>query len=111
MDPRDSACIARCLDGHPEEYRFLVERYERVLVSWLTGRLRNRLAAEEVAQEAFVRAWFALGRARTGRPSFPWVLAIAAMAHRKMSTYRRDRRTNEGHHGGRRSSFWLYSWP
>ncbi len=53
MDSRDSECIARCLDGHPEAYRLLVERYQGPLVSWLTGRLRNRLAAEDVAQEAF----------------------------------------------------------
>jgi len=93
MDPRDSECIARCLDGHPEAYRLLVERYQRPLVSWLTARLRNRLAAEDVAQEAFVRAWFALGCFRTRQPFFPWLSGIAVRAGQEMSRAegRRDR--------------------
>ena len=91
MDPRDSECIARCLDGHPEAYRLLVERYQRPLVSWLTARLRNRSAAEEVAQEAFVRAWLALGRFRTRQPFFPWLSGIAARVAREMSRAERRR--------------------
>jgi RNA polymerase sigma factor (sigma-70 family) len=94
MDPRDGDCITRCLDGHPNEYRFLVERYQGVLVSWLTGRLGNRLSAEEAVQEAFVRAWLALGRFRTGEPFFPWIAAIAVRVARETARAerRRDRR-------------------
>ena len=95
MDPRDSECIARCLDGHPEAYRLLVERYQGPLVSWLTARLRNRSAAEDVAQEAFVRAWLALGRFRTGQPFFAWLSGIAVRVAREMS--RAERRRGRHH--------------
>jgi len=94
MDPRDSECIARCLDGDPQAYRFLVERYQAPLVSWLTGRLQNRLAAEDVAQEVFVRAWLALGRFRRREPFFGWILGIAVRVAREVwrAERRRDRR-------------------
>ncbi len=72
-----------------------MERYERVLVSWLTGRLRNRLAAEEAAQEAFVRAWFALGRFRIGGPFFPWLSGIAVRVAQEM--WRAERRRERRH--------------
>ncbi len=90
MGDRDSECIGHCLDGRPEEYRFLVERYQRPLVSWLTGRLGNRTLAEEAAQEAFVRAWFALARFRTGEAFFPWLSGIALQVAQEM--WRADRR-------------------
>ena len=105
MDPRDRECIARCLDGHPEAYRLLVERYQRPLVSWLTARLRSRSAAEDVAQEAFVRAWLALGRFRTGEPFFPWLSGIAVRVAREMSRAerRRERRRRLAREAGPRS--------
>jgi len=94
MDPRDEECIARCLDGRPNDYRFLVERYQGVLVAWLTGRLGNRLAAEEAAQEAFVRAWLGLRRYRTREAFFPWIAGFAVRVARETSRAqrRRDRR-------------------
>ena len=95
MDARDSECIAHCLDGRPEEYRYLVERYQGALVSWLTGRLGNRLMAEEVAEEAFARAWFALARFRTGQAFFPWLSGIAVQVAQEMW---RAKRRREKHH-------------
>ena len=94
MDPRENEWIARCMDGHPEAYRLLVERYQGPLVSWLTGRLGNRLVPEDVAQEAFVRAWLALGRFRTRESFFAWVSGIAVRVAREMwrAERRRDRR-------------------
>ncbi len=95
MDARDSECVGHCLDGRPEEYRFLVERYQRPLVSWLTGRLGNRVKAEEAAQEAFVRAWFALARFRRGQAFFPWLSGIALQVAQEM--WRADRRRDTHH--------------
>ena len=34
--------------------------------------------AEEAAQDAFVKAWRALGRFRAGEPLRPWLLTIVA---------------------------------
>jgi DNA-directed RNA polymerase specialized sigma24 family protein len=60
MRPPDEQCIRSCLDGQPGAFRHLVERYQTPLVRHLCGSLGNRDQAEEAAQEAFVRAYFAL---------------------------------------------------
>jgi len=73
----DRECIEHCLDGHPDAYRHLVGRYQTVLVTYLAGHLGNREWAEEAAQEAFVRAYFALGKLRKPESFFSWLLGIA----------------------------------
>ncbi|NLE60689.1 MAG: hypothetical protein GX616_20275 [Planctomycetes bacterium] len=73
----DRECIEHCLDGHPDAYRHLVGRYQAVLVTYLAGHLGNREWAEEAAQEAFVRAYFALGKLRKPDSFFSWLLGIA----------------------------------
>src|SRR4051812_50102807 len=47
--------------------------------------------AEEAAQDAFVKAWRALGRFREGEPWRPWLLTIVAneARNRRRSTGRR----------------------
>ena len=49
MDDRE--CIARCLNGSPDSFRDLVERYQSPLLSYLAGILGNWDGAEEAAQE------------------------------------------------------------
>ena len=82
-----------CLDGHPEDYRHLVRRYQGVLLSYLTGLLGSRSGAEEAAQETFVRAYFALGRLKKPGSFFSWLLGIAArVAKEHQRAGQRDRR-------------------
>jgi len=73
----DRESINQCLNGHPDEYRRLVERYQAALLSFLVGRLGEREWAEEAAQETFVRAYFALGRLRRAESFFSWLIGIA----------------------------------
>jgi len=58
-------------------YEELVRRYQDIAV-----RTAHVIApdgdAEDAAQEAFVRAWSAIGRFRTGSPFRPWLLRIVA---------------------------------
>ena len=56
----------------------LVRRYEQVAfrVAYLV--LRDAAEAQDAAQEAFVRAYGALGRFRLGEPFRPWLLRIVA---------------------------------
>ena len=93
VNTQDSDWLMRCRAGDLDAYRYLVERYQAPLCSWLTGRLRDPDAAEEVAQEAFVRAWLMLGRFQQGAAFFPWVCGIAAQVAREdwRSRRRRDR--------------------
>jgi RNA polymerase sigma-70 factor (ECF subfamily) len=55
-----------------------VERYRDVAfrTAWLLT--RSSADAEEAAQEAFVKAYFALARFRPGSPFRPWLLRIVA---------------------------------
>ena len=76
----DNDCVAMCLNGRPEAFRHLVVRYEAPLVSYLSGRLHDRLHAEETAEEAFVRAFLSLAALRKRESFFPWLVGIADRA-------------------------------
>lgn len=76
-DRTDKDWVLRCLNGHPEDYRHLVERYQGVLLSYLRGRLDDTSDPEGAAQEAFVRAFFALPKLQKPESFFGWVVGIA----------------------------------
>jgi RNA polymerase sigma-70 factor (ECF subfamily) len=78
MSLSDQKSIKLCLNGHPEEYRQLVLRYEAAVLSFLAGRLGNREGAEEASQETFVRAYFSLRDLKKPDSFFSWILGIAA---------------------------------
>ncbi len=75
--PSDKYYIARCLNGHSDDFRYLVERYQSVLLAHLVGRLGSKDDAEEAAQEAFVRAYFGLSKLKKQASFFSWLLGIA----------------------------------
>ncbi len=77
MGEEDRGDINRCLDGHPEAFGNLVDRYQGFLLAYLTGRAGNREQAEEAAQETFVRAFIALGKLRKPDAFHSWLLGIA----------------------------------
>ncbi len=77
MSESDTYYIERCLDGHPDDFRHIVRRYQAVLLAHLAGKLGNREAAEEAAQESFVRAYFGMEKLREPRKFFSWLLGIA----------------------------------
>lgn len=72
----DRECIARCLNGSPDCFRHLVERYQSPLFSYLVGILGNRDGAEQAAQETFVRAYFSLSKLKKPESFFSWLLGI-----------------------------------
>jgi DNA-directed RNA polymerase specialized sigma24 family protein len=53
MTNSDRYYIERCMDGHPDDYGHLVQRYKSMLVAVLTGKLGNRDMGEEAAQETY----------------------------------------------------------
>jgi len=72
----DTYYVNRCLDGHPDDFRHLVGRYQRVLVAHLVGRLGRLDAAEEAAQETLVRCYFGLSKLKKPGSFFPWMLGV-----------------------------------
>jgi len=77
MTETDQYYVGRCLDGHPDDFRHLVRRYQPVLLAHLAGRLGHRDRAEEAAQETFVRAYFKMDKLRKPESFLSWLLAIA----------------------------------
>jgi RNA polymerase sigma factor (sigma-70 family) len=70
--------IAQARRGDAAAYATLVRRHQDVAfrtAMLITGHAQD---AEDVAQEAFVKAWRALGRFRAGEPLRPWLLTIVA---------------------------------
>jgi len=74
----DEEVVARARAGDAEAFRVLVERYRDRVYGLALRIVRSAPDAEEVAQDAFVRAWLALPRFR-GEASFStWIYRIAA---------------------------------
>jgi RNA polymerase sigma-70 factor (ECF subfamily) len=77
VNQTDEECVKLSLNGHPEAFEPLVGRYWAPILSYLTGRLRDREWAEEAAQEAFVRSFFGLKGLRKPGSFFSWLFGIA----------------------------------
>jgi RNA polymerase sigma-70 factor, ECF subfamily len=75
--PEDDALVQRVLQGDQGAFETLVGRYERLVFRIAGGFLRNRQDVEDVAQDAFVRAFGALSRFRSGASFGPWIAQIA----------------------------------
>lgn len=94
MPETDKYYVKRCLDGHPDDFRYLVRRYQGVLLANLAGKLGNKDHAEEAAQEALVRAYFNMSKLKKLDSFFPWLLGIAdrvAKEHQRKEQIRRQR--------------------
>ena len=93
MTESDTYYIERCLDGHPDDFRYIVRRYQAVLLAHLAGKLGNKDRAEEAAQESLVRAYFNMNKLQKPESFFPWLLGIAdrvAKEHQRKKLIRRQ---------------------
>jgi RNA polymerase sigma-70 factor (ECF subfamily) len=83
----DEALVAAARAGDRSAYSALVERYRDLVFAYACARLRDRDEAEDVAQEAFVRAYVALDRFRMAGCWSAWLMRIVRNlctdAHRK----------------------------
>lgn len=74
----ESELIARARAADPRAYGELVQRYQEVAFRTAYLVAGDAAEAEDAAQEAFVKAYYALDRFRTGEPFRPWLLQIVA---------------------------------
>ena len=95
MGITDKFYIERCLDGHPDDFRYLVRRYQAVLLAHLAGKLGNKDRAEEAAQETLVRAYFGLGKLKKPDSYFSWLLGIATRVAKEQQRQEQRRRQQE----------------
>ncbi len=73
----DADAVARSRDGDLDAYAVLVARYtlRAHRAAWLLGAGED---ADDVVQEAFVKAFRGLPKFRAGEPFAPWLLSIVA---------------------------------
>ena len=94
MTETDKYYIERCLDGHPDDFRHLVRRYQAALMAHLAGKLGSKDKAEETAQESLVRAYFNMSKLKNPGSFFSWLLGIAdrvAKEHLRKQQLRQQR--------------------
>jgi RNA polymerase sigma factor (sigma-70 family) len=70
--------VERARAGDARAYEELVRRHQEVAFRTAYVITRSAVDAEEAAQDAFVKAYAALGRFRAGAPLRPWLLRIVA---------------------------------
>lgn len=76
MDEKD--CIKRVLSGDQDAYRELVDRYQAGLIIHCENILKSREEGEDVAQEAFIKAYANLPSFSTQKAHFStWLYRIA----------------------------------
>jgi RNA polymerase sigma-70 factor (ECF subfamily) len=74
----DAVLVERSKHGDQEAYAELVTRYQAIAARTAYVITGTAADAEDVSQEAFVKAYYALGGFRAGAPFRPWLLRIVA---------------------------------
>ncbi|MCK5794790.1 MAG: sigma-70 family RNA polymerase sigma factor [Anaerolineales bacterium] len=78
MCETESQLIAEAKAGNKEAFSELVEKYQKPVFSVCYRMLGTPTAAEDAAQEAFIRAYQALDRYDPERSFATWILSIAS---------------------------------
>lgn len=70
--------ITRILEGDTDSYRYLVERYQAGLIIHCENILKDRTDGEDIAQEAFIKAYRNLANFSADKAQFStWIYRIA----------------------------------
>lgn len=83
--------VEQARDGDVGAYEELVRRFQDLATRTAFIMTGGEMEAQDVAQEAFVKAYYALPRFRAGEPFRPWLLRIVAneARNRRKATARR----------------------
>lgn len=88
--------VARAREGDPRAFRMIFDRHASTVQRFLADLLRDRAAADEAAQETFVRAHRALPKLRDGTKLRSWLLGIARnVFHEQLRARKRRGYTTE----------------
>ena len=91
--PDESTLVARARRGEAAAYEELVRMHQAIAFRVALVNAGDRADAEDAVQDAFLKAYRALGRFRTGAPFRPWLLKIVA-------NEARNRRRSAGRRAG-----------
>jgi RNA polymerase sigma-70 factor, ECF subfamily len=87
----DSDLVERAKNGDVNAYEALVQQHQELAFRVAYQVTANAADAEDAAQEAFVNAYYALSRFRSGAPFRPWLLRIVVneARNRRQSAHQR----------------------
>ncbi|HVR40418.1 MAG TPA: sigma-70 family RNA polymerase sigma factor, partial [Thermoanaerobaculia bacterium] len=77
-DPLEARAVSLVKSGDTAAYDYLVSKYLKRVVSVAWGIVRNAHDAEDLAQEAFVKAFRNIERFRSDEPCGPWIFRIVS---------------------------------
>ena len=83
MRTEDGCIIRRCLEGEPEAFGLLVDKYKAGVYAFVYVKLRNFQDAQDVTQEVFLQAYRGLRSLRRWESSASWLYRIARNLSRK----------------------------
>ena len=78
----ETELIQSVLEGNPDDFNPLVERYQGPVYTWVVGRVGRFSVAEEITQEVFVQAYLHLHQLKDPGKFPQWLRAIATNAVR-----------------------------
>jgi RNA polymerase sigma-70 factor (ECF subfamily) len=87
---KDEEYIQRVKNGDCNAFSPLIERYKLPLYRVMYGMVRNRDDAEDLVEEAFIKAYRSIKRFETGRPFYVWLRRIAV--NNAINFLRKERR-------------------
>jgi RNA polymerase sigma-70 factor (ECF subfamily) len=104
--PEDAALVRKAQQGDMDAFESLVRKYQQrvyALCRRLTGAHQS---ADDLAQETFIKAYYALGRFDAQWPLYPWLRRIALNTGLNyLKARKRERPLLEGALGARRMPF------
>ena len=77
VDTSDLGLVQRVQRGDKTAFDLLVRKYQHKVVKLVTRYVRNPAEAEDVAQEAFIKAYRALPQFRGDSAFYTWLYRIA----------------------------------
>lgn len=96
MDPKsDIEHVREVLSGNAEAFRPIVDRYKGMVLNIVHRLVRNRMEAEEIAQDVFMNAFKALPTFKAEARFSTWLYRIA---HNKAVSHQRKRSSSKGIH-------------
>jgi len=99
VDPIEADLLAKAQGGNLFAFEEIVKRYQRRVYGVAYRIVRRHDVADDVAQEAFIRAFKAIGSFDRARPFGPWICRIAAnlAVNHTRSPQARETPLPEGH--------------
>ena len=78
MRTEDGHIIHKCLNGEPEAFGFLVDKYKESVYAFAYTKLRNFHDAEDVTQEVFIKAYQRLRTLKSWDSFLAWLYSITS---------------------------------